>query len=111
MPDKQKDIEKGLDNLDDQIVGLVGKHVKRNKERYEKLAKKLQAELKKDTKRYAKLLADEKIEPSDFEMLVRGRWAQLKIELLTEASISKSKFEGIAAVVLSLTLNTVLDAV
>ncbi len=111
MPDKQKDIEKGLDNLDAQIVGLVGNHIKRNKERYENLAKKLQTELKKDTKRYAKLLADEKIEPGDFEMLVRGRWAQLKIELLTEASISKSKFEGIAADVLSLTLNTVLNAV
>ena len=111
MPDKQTNIEKGLDHLDDQIVGLVGKHVKRNKERYEKLAKKLQAELKKDTKRYAKLLADEKIETSDFEMLVRGRWAQLKIELLAEASISKSKFEGIAGDVLALTLDTVLDAV
>ncbi len=47
MPDKQKDIDKGLDNLDAQIVGLVGNHIKRNKERYEKLAKKLQAELKK----------------------------------------------------------------
>ena len=84
MPDKQNNIEKGLDNLDDQIVGLVGKHVKRNKERYEKVAKQLQAELKKDTKRYAKLLADEKIEKGDFEMLVKGRWAQLKIELLAE---------------------------
>ena len=111
MPDKHKNIEKGLDNLDDQIVGLVAKHVKRNKERYEKLAKKLQTDLKKDTKRYAKLLADEKIETGDFEMLVRGRWAQLKIELLSEASISKSKFEGIAIDVLSLTLNTVLDEV
>ena len=111
MPDKQNNIEKGLDNLDDQIVGLVGKHVKRNKERYEKVAKQLQAELKKDTKRYAKLLAEEKIVKGDFEMLVKGRWAQLKIELLSEATISKSKFEGIAGDVLSLTLNTVLDAV
>ena len=111
MPDKHKNIEKRLDDLDDQIVALVGKHVKRNKERYEKLAKKLQADLKKDTKRYAKLLADEKIETGDFEMLVRGRWAQLKIELLAEASISKSKFEGIAIDVLSLTLDTVLETV
>jgi len=38
-------------------------------------------------------------------------WTQLKIELLTEASISKSKFEGIARDVLVLTLDTVLDAV
>jgi len=111
MPDKQTNIEKGLDHLDDQIVGLVGKHVKRNKERYENVAKALQTELKKDTKRYAKLLADEMIEPGDFEMLVRGRWAQLKIELLAEVSISKSKFEGIARDVLVLTLDTVLDAV
>ncbi|MDX1913088.1 MAG: hypothetical protein SFV22_16455 [Saprospiraceae bacterium] len=111
MPDKQKDIEKGLDNLDEQIVGLVGKHIKRNKERYEKVAKKLHAELKKDAKRYAKLLADEKIEQRDFEMLVEGRWAQLKIELLAEASISKNKFNGIAADVLKLTVDTVVDAV
>lgn len=111
MPDKQKNIDKGLDNLDNQIVSLVGNHVKRNKERYEKVAKQLQAELKKDTKRYAKLLADEKIDAADFELLVKGRWSQLKIELLAEASISKSKFEGIARDVLAVTLNTVFDAV
>ncbi len=111
MPDKQKNVDKGLDNLDDQIVGLVGNHVKRNKARYEKVAQALQAALKKDTKRYAKLLADEKIDAADFELLVKGRWAQIKIELLAEASISKSKFEGIAKDVLALTLNTVFDAV
>jgi hypothetical protein len=111
MPDKQKNIEKSLDSLDNQMVALVGKHVKRNKARYEKLAKQLQADLKKDTKRYAKLLAEEKIDVGDFEMLVRGRCGQLKIELLAEAAVSKSRFESIAADVLSLTLDTVLGEV
>jgi maleate cis-trans isomerase len=110
MPVKQHNVDKNLDDLDDQIVGLVGKHVKRNKARYEKVAKELQAALTKDTKRYAKLLTDEKIDVVDFELLVKGRWAQIKIELLAEASISKSIFQKIAKDVLASTLDTVLDA-
>jgi protein-arginine kinase len=104
MSDKQKAIDKGLDGLDSQIVDIVGKFVKRRKEHYEQLAKKLQAELKKDTKRYAGLLADGKILQDDFEMLVKGRWAQLKIELLSETTISKKKFEDIAGAVLKVTV-------
>ena len=104
MPEKKKDITQ----LDNQIAELVGKHIKRNRERYEKVAQKLRTELEKDTRRYAKLLADGKIDTSDFDMLVKGRWGQLKIELLAETSISKSKFDGIAADVLNLTVSTVL---
>ena len=111
MSDKQKAIDKGLDGLDSQIVDIVGKFIKRRKEHYEKVAKKLHAELKKDTKRYAGLLADGKILQDDFEMLVKGRWAQLKIELLTETTISKKKFEDIAGAVLKVTVKTVLDVV
>ncbi len=111
MPDKQTTIDKGLDGLDNQIVDLVGKFIKRRKEHYEKAAQKLHAQLKKDTKRFAALLADGKIKKDDFELLVRGRWAQLKIELLTETAVSKRKFEDIAGEVLKVTVNTVLDAV
>jgi outer membrane receptor for ferric coprogen and ferric-rhodotorulic acid len=111
MPDKQTSIDKGLDNLDNQIADLVGKFIKRRKEHYEKAALKLHTQLKKDTKRYAALLADGKIKKDDFELLVRGRWAQLKIELLTETAVSKRKFEDIAGEVLKVTVNTVLDAV
>ncbi len=111
MPDKQTTINKGLDGLDSQIVDLVGKFIKRRKEHYEKAAQKLHTELKKDTKRYALLLADGKINKDDFELLVRGRWAQLKIELLTETAVSKRKFEDIAGEVLKVTVKTVLDVV
>jgi len=44
-------------------------------------------------------------------MLIKGRWAQLKIELLSELSISKTKFEDIAGDVLKLTVNTLLTVV
>lgn len=44
-------------------------------------------------------------------MLMKGRWAQLKIELLSEASISKNKFDDIAGDLLKLTVNTVLTVV
>ncbi len=111
MPDKQKDIDKGLDSLDSQIAGIVGKFIKRRKEHYEKLTQKLHADLKKDTKRYAGMLADGKIKTEDFELLVRGRWAQLKIELLAETSVSKKKFEDIAGEVLKVTVNTALAAI
>lgn len=111
MPDKQTSIDKGLDSLDNQIVDIVGNFVKRRKQDYEKAAQKLHTELKKDTKRYAGLLADGKLKKEDFELLVRGRWAQLKIELLTETTVSKRKFEDIAGEVLKVTVKTVLDVV
>jgi len=112
MPeDKSKKIQESLDNLDDRIVGIVGNFVKRRRQHYEEAAKKLHNNLKKDAKRYAEMLADKKIKQDDFEMLIQGRWAQLKIELLSEVSISKAKFDGIAGDVLKLTVNTLLAAV
>ena len=89
----------------------MGKYQKLRKDHYEKAAKKLHPELKQDTKRYAGLWADGKILQDDFEMLVKGRWAQLKIELLSETAVSKKKFEDIAGEVLKVTVNTVLDVV
>ncbi len=111
MPDKETKIKEALDGLDDQVVGIVGNFVKRRREHYEEAAKKLHESLKKDAKRYANMLADKKIDQEDFEMLMKGRWAQLKIELLSEASISKNKFDGIAGDLLKLTVNTVLTVV
>lgn len=109
MPtDKSKQIQQSLDGLDDQIVGMVGNFVKRRREHYEEAAKKLHNNLKKDAKRYAEMLADKKIKQEDFEMLIQGRWAQLKVELLSEMSISKAKFEDIAGDVLKLTIKTLL---
>jgi len=111
MPDKETKIKEALDGLDDQVVGIVGNFVKRRREHYEAAAKKLHESLKKDAKRYANMLADKKIDQDDFEMLMKGRWAQLKIELLSEASISKNKFDDIAGDLLKLTVNTVLTVV
>ncbi|MBV6441286.1 MAG: hypothetical protein DYG98_03805 [Haliscomenobacteraceae bacterium CHB4] len=108
MPDKAKIIQDTLDGLDDQVVGLVSNFVKRRRQHYEEAAAKLHKNLKKDAKRYAEMLADKKIKQEDFEFLMKGRWAQLKIELLSELSISKAKFEDIAGEVLKLTIKTLL---
>ncbi len=111
MPNKESRIKEALDGLDNQVVDLVGNFVKRRRQDYEEAAKKLHENLKEDAKRYAMMLADQTITQEDFEMLIKGRWAQIKIELLTELSISKSKFDGIAGDVLKLTVNTLLTAV
>ena len=55
MPDKKKDVQKALDELDDQVVSLVGTFVKRRKAHYEKAASALHNNLKKDTRRYAEI--------------------------------------------------------
>ncbi len=111
MPDKQVKIKQALDGLDEQVIGIVGNFVKRRRQDYEAAAKKLHENLKKDAARYAEKLADKKIDAEDFDMLMQGRMAQLKIELLSEVSISKSKFDGIAGDLLKLTVNTVLTVV
>jgi len=111
MPGKEKNIQTALDGIDGEIVGIVGDFVKRRKEHYEQLAKKLQENLKKDVKRYAVMLADEKISAADFELLSKGRWAQIQIELLSEASISKRKFEGISNEILRRTIKAVFEVV
>lgn len=111
MPDKQVKIKQALDGLDEQVIGIVGNFVKRRRQDYEAAAKKLHESLKKDAARYAEKLADKKIDAEDFDMLMQGRMAQLKIELLSEVSISKSKFDGIAGDLLKLTVNTVLTVV
>lgn len=108
MPDKSQSIQEALDGLDNQVVDLVGNFVKRRRQHYEEAAAKLHKNLKKDARRYAEMLADKKIKQEDFEFLMKGRWAQLKIELLSEMSISKAKFEDIAADVLKLTIKTLL---
>lgn len=107
MPDKKKDIQDALDGLDDQVVSMVGDFVKRRRAHYEQAAKRLHNDLKKDTRRYAEMLADKKISKEDFEFLLQGRAAQIKIELNAEISMSKAKFEDIALAVLKITIKTV----
>jgi hypothetical protein len=111
MPGKEKNIQQALDGLDNQIADIVSNFVRLRKKHYEKVTRQLHDNLKKDAKRYTEMLADEKISKADFELLLKGRWAQLKIELLSEASVSKGKFEDIAGDLLKLTTKTLLDAV
>ena len=111
MPDKSTNIKEALDGLDEQVIGLVGDFVKRRRKHYEEAASRLHQNLKKDAARYAEMLADKKIKQDDFEMLMTGRWAQLKIELLAETSISKAKFDDIAGEVLKVTVSTLLTVV
>lgn len=111
MPGKSEKIKEALDGLDDQVVDIVGTFIKRRRKHYEEATKKLHANLKKDANRYAELLADKKISQEDFEALMQSRWAQLKIQVLSEMSISKAKFDGVAGDVLKLTVNTLLVVV
>lgn len=111
MPGNSKNIQPSFDQLDNQIVDLVGNYVKRRRQHYEEAAKKLHANLKKDAARYTEMAADGKITSEDLELLIKGRWAQLKIELLSEGSMARNKAEGIAGDVLKLTLNTALQFV
>jgi len=111
MPDSSKNIHTAFDQLDNQIIDMVGNYVKRRRQHYEEAAKKLHAELKKDAARYTEMAAEGTITGEELEHLVKGRWAQLKIELLAETSLAKSKVEGIAGDVLKLTLSTAFQFV
>ncbi len=108
MPGKGQEIQDALDGLDNQIVDMVSNFVKRRRKHYEAAATKLHNSMKKDARRYTEMLADKKIKQADYEMLMQGRWAQLKIELLSEAAVSKAKFEDIAVDILKLTVKTLL---
>ncbi len=108
MPEQASNIREALDNLDNQVVDMVGTFIKRRKKHYEEAALKLHQNLKNDVARYTEMAADKKITGEDLELLVKGRWAQLKIELLEEMSISKVKFEDVAVDVLKLALKTAL---
>lgn len=111
MPSKSKIIEDALDGLDNQVIGLVSDFVKRRRAHYEEAAKQFHQNLKEDARRYAEMLADKKINKEDFEMLMKGRYAQMKIELLSELSISKAKFEDIAGEVLKITIKVLLTVI
>lgn len=98
------DLEKVYDDLEKELGPLVQGFVKRRKEKYEEAVKKLLTGLKQDALRYGKMFKQKLLTESDLKLLVAGRWSQLKIEVLAEMSLSKNKFELLAADVLSLVL-------
>jgi len=108
MPGKKEDIKPSFDQLDNQIVDMVGNYVKRRRAHYEAAAKKLHASLKTDAIRYTEMAADGLISADELDHLIKGRWAQLKIEMLSEASLARNKAEGLAADVLKLSIGTAL---
>jgi hypothetical protein len=103
-------IKETLDGLDDQIIGIVGQHVRRRKAEYEKAALALKNQLRDDVVRFTEMLDAGKINKSDYELLVKGRYAQLKIELLAELSMSRAKFDLITADVVRLVVKTGINA-
>lgn len=109
MPNKK--IEELISGLDNQIVDMVGQFVRRRKAAYEEAAIRLKNNLRDDVIRYAELLEKKKISEEDFEFLVRGRSAQLKVELLEHVSVSKSKFDLLTEDVVKLLLKTTITAI
>lgn len=101
---KESDIHTVLDQLDDQVVLLVKDFVKRRRSEYEAAAIKLKEDLRADVIKYTKLLDEKKINLEDYEFLIKGRAAQVKIEILAESSISKSKFNLLSDEMISLML-------
>jgi hypothetical protein len=107
MPNKAGEI---LDGLDNQIVDVVGQHIRRRKAEYEKVAIALKNKLRDDVVRYSEMLEKGKINSEDYQILVKGRYAVLKIELLEQASVSRAKFDLITADVVKLVVKVGLDA-
>ena len=107
MPKKK--VEEVLNGLDDQIVDVVGTFIRRRRKDYEKAAIELKNNLRDDVVRYSELLEARKISKEDFELLVRGRSALLKIELLEHVSVSKSKFDLVSDDVLRLILRSAIS--
>jgi hypothetical protein len=103
-------VGKKIDGLDDQIIDLVGTHIRRRKGEYEKAALLLKKQLRDDVVRYTEMLDERKINKQDYELLVKGRYAQLKIELLEQVSVSRAKFDAVTGDVVRLIVKTGLDA-
>jgi hypothetical protein len=95
-----------LSSMDDEIVNIVSQFVKRRRGEYEKAARDLKTGVETDIVRYSEMLAEQTITKEDYEFLLRGRYAQMKIELLEQVSLSKSRFDDITEQLLRFTLKT-----
>jgi hypothetical protein len=107
----KKDIENIIAGLDNQIVDIVGTFLKRRKQAYEKAAIRLKNDLRDDVVRYGELLEKQKISAEDFEFLVRGRSQLVKIQLLEQVSVSKSKFDLVSEDVVKLVLHSTISVI
>ena len=100
-----------LAGLDEEIADIIGRSVKRRRAHYEKTLERLTAAMQADAERYIGLLAGELLTVDEFDHLIRGRWAQLRIELLAEVAITRSKFEQVTNQVLGAVIRRVLDLI
>lgn len=107
----KQSVDEVISGLDDKIVDIVGQFVRRRKSEYEEAAKRLKESLREDVIRYSELLDKKKISTEDFEFLVRGRSAQLKVELLEQVSVSKSKFDLVSHELLGVLIKTVISVI
>lgn len=111
MPDNKNNIRPSFDKLDDQIIDMVGSHVRRRRAEYENMARRLHAELKEDAIRYTEMAAEGQITSDELQILIEMRWAKLKIEALAEVALAKARAEGVALDVLKFSVTTALSFV
>jgi hypothetical protein len=108
MPLKDDKILQVWNTISSDIKQLVAEVVKSRRAYYERLVRDLHEQMQGDAVRYTRLLSDGDLTKDDYELLMQSRFAQLKIELLAEASISKSKFDEIAGKVLRIGMTALL---
>lgn len=108
MPIKDDKILQVWNAVSTDIRQLVAEVVKSRRAYYERLVRDLHAQMEGDALRYTRLLADGDLTKDDYELLMQSRFGQLKIELLAEASISKSKFDELAGKVLRVAMTALL---
>ncbi len=105
---KETKILEAWNGINGQIKDIVADYIKVRRAYYEKQVAKLQQQMTEDAKRYTLLLSEGQITKDDYETLIKARYGQLKIELLSEISVSKSKFEEITRKVLNIAIATML---
>jgi stalled ribosome rescue protein Dom34 len=98
-------------SVEGDIKEIVSGFVKTRRKYYEKVATELHQQLTEDAKRYTLLLSDGQITKDDYETLMKARYGQLKVELLSELSISKSKFDEISMKVLKIAISALIAVI
>ena len=90
------DIKKALSDVDNQIEGMVDEFINRRKKAFVKAAQDLRSRIEKQTIEFTELLAEGKITPEIFEMLVKQSAAEAKIHILEQSVVSRAKFDELA---------------
>ena len=108
---KETDVKTALAGLDDQIEGLVGEFIKHRKKAYIKAGLDLRKRMEDQAIEFSELLADKKITPEMFEMLIKQSAAEAKILVLEQSVVSRAKFDELAAQIAVKTAKTLIPIV